>query len=274
MDLDGDTMTLRMINTQGTIRDEFQIIKRGVVAPRTPLSDPWNPSGPAILIAERMSGEAEVHLFARPTTLESVIHYTLDGTTPTLGSPVYGGPFTVAKTTTVNALSVWRGGQRTSPVANKEISPSAILGPTSHFLRIPVLHPEDDAIENNLGFVDLDGPSLGIDNTLSTKLFGLRFRDVRIPSDATVVLSGILFTPAVVRNAGAPWTIHSDLSAAIPFRSESGDLSKRPHSSAMVDWPVRIWPWVEQQIFERHFTPRSEERRVGNECRSRWSPYH
>src|SRR3712207_9424077 len=23
-----------------------------------------------------------------------------------------------------------------------------------------------------------------------------------------------------------------------------------------------------------HFTPRSEERRVGKECRSRWSPYH
>ncbi|MEO1836700.1 MAG: metallophosphoesterase [Akkermansiaceae bacterium] len=255
MDLEGDAMTLRMINTAGTIRDEFQIIKRGVVAPRTPLPDPWNPSGPAIMFAERMSGEAEVHLFARPTTLDSVIHYTLDGTTPTLGSPVYGAPFTVAKTTTVKALSVWRGAQRTSPVSNKVISPSAPVGPTSHFLRIPLLHSEDDAIENNLGLVNLDGPSLGIDNTLSTKFFGVRFRDVRIPSDATVVVSGILFTPAVVRSARAPWTIHSDLSSAIPFRSEIGDLSNRPHSSEMVDWPVLIWPWVEQQIFERHFTP-------------------
>ena len=25
---------------------------------------------------------------------------------------------------------------------------------------------------------------------------------------------------------------------------------------------------------ERHVPPRSEERRVGKECRSRWSPYH
>src|SRR2546430_3939384 len=27
-------------------------------------------------------------------------------------------------------------------------------------------------------------------------------------------------------------------------------------------------------FFERHFVERSEERRVGKECRSRWSPYH
>ena len=26
--------------------------------------------------------------------------------------------------------------------------------------------------------------------------------------------------------------------------------------------------------FEMHPNPRSEERRVGKECRSRWSPYH
>ena len=27
-------------------------------------------------------------------------------------------------------------------------------------------------------------------------------------------------------------------------------------------------------IPEKEFNPRSEERRVGKECRSRWSPYH
>ena len=27
-------------------------------------------------------------------------------------------------------------------------------------------------------------------------------------------------------------------------------------------------------VIECHFTDRSEERRVGKECRSRWSPYH
>src|SRR3712207_7530631 len=30
----------------------------------------------------------------------------------------------------------------------------------------------------------------------------------------------------------------------------------------------------ERRRFLRRFPPRSEERRVGKECRSRWSPYH
>ena len=33
--------------------------------------------------------------------------------------------------------------------------------------------------------------------------------------------------------------------------------------------------WRNQQIFEKSMKARrSEERRVGKECRSRWSPYH
>ena len=31
---------------------------------------------------------------------------------------------------------------------------------------------------------------------------------------------------------------------------------------------------IEQRIYERQALLRSEERRVGKECRSRWSPYH
>ena len=33
-------------------------------------------------------------------------------------------------------------------------------------------------------------------------------------------------------------------------------------------------PCGEQYDFEELFLKRSEERRVGKECRSRWSPYH
>ena len=29
-----------------------------------------------------------------------------------------------------------------------------------------------------------------------------------------------------------------------------------------------------KKTYEERFEPRSEERRVGKECRSRWSPYH
>src|ERR1051326_5065557 len=39
------------------------------------------------------------------------------------------------------------------------------------------------------------------------------------------------------------------------------------------DRPLRI-PWHETLIYELHVKGRSEERRVGKECRSRWSPYH
>src|SRR5882762_6751409 len=31
---------------------------------------------------------------------------------------------------------------------------------------------------------------------------------------------------------------------------------------------------IQQFVNSRHFSARSEERRVGKECRSRWSPYH
>src|SRR6266511_3096886 len=33
-------------------------------------------------------------------------------------------------------------------------------------------------------------------------------------------------------------------------------------------------PWAYEQMRVRLDSPRSEERRVGKECRSRWSPYH
>src|SRR2546422_7451256 len=42
------------------------------------------------------------------------------------------------------------------------------------------------------------------------------------------------------------------------------------------DLPIKnpIGKWVGGFPIERTYTERSEERRVGKECRSRWSPYH
>src|SRR3712207_51654 len=34
------------------------------------------------------------------------------------------------------------------------------------------------------------------------------------------------------------------------------------------------WPWYDEGVAVMSVTTRSEERRVGKECRSRWSPYH
>src|ERR1035441_2512905 len=46
---------------------------------------------------------------------------------------------------------------------------------------------------------------------------------------------------------------------------------RQPHSS-----PRRYWPVSHPETIRRKSlsTARSEERRVGKECRSRWSPYH
>jgi hypothetical protein len=43
------------------------------------------------------------------TVATAVIHYTIDGTTPTATSPVYSGPLQIAKTTTVRAIAVASG---------------------------------------------------------------------------------------------------------------------------------------------------------------------
>src|SRR5258708_2226549 len=63
------------------------------------------------------------------------------------------------------------------------------------------------------------------------------------------------------------WTIKSD---ATPVRIYSPD-------STLLDYFAVDFPLPEttpMDVRERHDQIRSEERRVGKECRSRWSPYH
>ena len=36
----------------------------------------------------------------------------------------------------------------------------------------------------------------------------------------------------------------------------------------------QCWQWWQTRAASAHYAIRSEERRVGKECRSRWSPYH
>src|SRR5260370_11233360 len=48
---------------------------------------------------------------------------------------------------------------------------------------------------------------------------------------------------------------------------------------AQVEYPLvadmnRVWIGEKPLLFQRRQPSRSEERRVGKECRSRWSPYH
>ena len=50
-------------------------------------------------------------------------------------------------------------------------------------------------------------------------------------------------------------------------RKRSYDIKVKPEQFAVGDWVYYHYP-------RRYQSRRSEERRVGKECRSRWSPYH
>ena len=69
-------------------------------------------------------------------------------------------------------------------------------------------------------------------------------------------------TPAPVRNLlGLPGAIIADLLMQLIGIA----------SLALV-LPIAVWGW--RLLTHRSLDRRSEERRVGKECRSRWSPYH
>src|SRR3712207_9082110 len=53
--------------------------------------------------------------------------------------------------------------------------------------------------------------------------------------------------------------------------STSSTLIRSTISGLILDVPVKVGNTV---ILSNTFNDRSEERRVGKECRSRWSPYH
>ena len=63
-----------------------------------------------------------------------------------------------------------------------------------------------------------------------------------------------------------------DLSAIeLLARYRDGSLSPVDATRAVLE---RIAAWEAQLCATYALDPRSEERRVGKECRSRWSPYH
>ena len=51
--------------------------------------------------------------------------------------------------------------------------------------------------------------------------------------------------------------------------AEANDIPLEEISESRFEWLLR-----EAEAVIRSYRPRSEERRVGKECRSRWSPYH
>ena len=50
------------------------------------------------------------------------------------------------------------------------------------------------------------------------------------------------------------------------------DMVPQNHMLRLIDKAIN-WNFI-YDLVEEKYCPRSEERRVGKECRSRWSPYH
>lgn len=245
MDLDGDTMTLRMLDDKGQIRDEFQIVKRGQVEAREPLRDPWNPLGPAIVATQRHPDRVEVAIVPRPIAEDAVIHYTTDGTEPTEDSPIYDGPISVQRDFTfVQAFSIWRDGSRRSPVAVANVE-----GPLSEssvgVLRIPIEASEDDGVESMLGMVDLGGAQLRTNGAAEQELFGLRFNNLPLPPTATILSAHIEVRGVNRNNKAGEWHVQADLGLpTAPFTGEIDDLSSRTLSERSKTWTVNPWVFV------------------------------
>src|SRR5256886_17583314 len=67
--------------------------------------------------------------------------------------------------------------------------------------------------------------------------------------------------PEIGISAAVPLDLHLPSPLPLPFGGSDGDL------------PVQAQETI-QKSFSMAGAARSEERRVGKECRSRWSPYH
>src|SRR3989441_12693578 len=76
-------------------------------------------------------------------------------------------------------------------------------------------------------------------------------------SDLTIYLNDYEVTVHVVALGAVPPTFYESIQSGIP---------------AHVRFTIELWQY--NRFWRDRLLTRSEERRVGKECRSRWSPYH
>ena len=104
---------------------------------------------------------------------------------------------------------------------------------------------------------------------------GVTFREVASGGDFDLVLSQAELLPTFSSGCDAEWSCRVGKSviindnrwsgATMAWNNAGGDMRNYRHM--VINHEVGHW-------LEHGHTTRSEERRVGKECRSRWSPYH
>ena len=84
---------------------------------------------------------------------------------------------------------------------------------------------------------------------------------------------GILFRDASKKN----WATSENLASGITNTLNNGQRNTKffnPVNPEVQDYLCALLKDLAQYDLDGIFRSRSEERRVGKECRSRWSPYH
>ena len=234
LDVQGETLTGRMLNVDGLVRDTFQVVKQGQVQPEL-VEYPWRPIGPTFVVERSGAGEPwEVEIQAVPAAPDAEVLFTLDGSFPAEGAPVYEGKFALESGQLLSAISKWNAGSRISPNSLLEL-------PGDHVsVQRYIATGADDGRQAADGTVDLGGQSLPMDG--EENVVGLRFTGIEIPEDAYIVRAQIQFESAAAElfsTVGAIWGEGSG--SAAPFTGEDGDFSMRPRTAAEVRWTPGGW---------------------------------
>ena len=233
LDIDGDVLTGKMINSEAAVRDEFQLVKRGQVNQEI-VEFPWQPIGPQFVVERFGPGATQVEMYPVPAAPDAVVHFSADGSLPTLESPVFSGPVAVPDSGSVQAFSRWNGGERSGLIAS---SPKLSTAFPIH--RYPST-AADDGYEDSEGTMFLDGETLSLGND---GVAGLRFTDVRIPRGVYLVRASVQFYKAATpERMAAVGTVQAELVADSPaFTAEGQNFSSRAKTTASVPWIIRTW---------------------------------
>ncbi len=107
---------------------------------------------------------------------------------------------------------------------------------------IPVSHVDDDAEENEQGAVDRTSSDLELSEDDQTQNIGIRFNDINLPPDATIISATIQFTCDEPSQGQTSLIIAAEnVGNARRFSEDDHDISSRPRTMAEVAWEPADW---------------------------------